>query len=722
MTQGFFFSSENVTQEDFDDFKAALLVHNVNVDPFNKIVNSQKHWVIYNIDGFNYFYGTNLDDRTLTCNYFYQKETFDDVRFNLFNILSQIEAYNNIDYDNYYSKYSLNDTYIINTVLGLTDSSRPKKKESTTMESVKTKPKFKFSEDVSKYLKDMRECAERADYGKVIGRESEVNLVIKTLSRYKKANPLLVGESGCGKTSIVEDLACKLVSGDKSIPESMKDMDLYEIDLTELSGGSKFRGDLEERISNIFKEVIKHGNCIVFMDEIHQIKNKSSETTPDVGNMLKPYLTNPKVKVIGATTYKEAKIIEKDQAINRRFQRIEVLEPSTEDTNLIVKGIKHIYEEVHGVKFSNKIIDYICELSGKYIHNQHSPDREIDILDLAGVETKHSNKKQVTVQVVEQVIANKTRISVDKIGKEATNLLDLNSEIKKHVFGQDEAIDELTNLIKIGMSGLKEQNKPIANLLFCGKTGVGKSQTVVSLAECLCLPILRLDMSEYSDRTAVNKLIGSSSGYVGYEEGGLLTEWLSRNPTGICLFDEIEKSDQSVFNLLLQMFDEGHITDNQGRKMMCNNHIIVMTSNVGVRQAEETNQGMGLVWESKEDKESETISTVLKQTFAPEFIARLDGICEFNTITDEVATLIINKFIKELSDRAGVGIKLSDEVVAKLIEDGFDAKMGARPLKSIIKKNITLQLADKIVSGDKVNNLLVCYEDNEYKLVEPEFA
>uniref|UniRef100_A0AB39AJG4 ATP-dependent protease n=1 Tax=Vibrio phage P018-4 TaxID=3229728 RepID=A0AB39AJG4_9CAUD len=717
MTQGFFFTSKGISQARYNELVTKLrAIGGVQIDVYNKYVNDCEHWVLYNTMGQNYFYGLNLDEKYLFAAYGYQKVSIDVMQENIFNILSQIESAGEMEeFDKYYSAYSMDDSYVISTILGATEQNKLPNKE-VSMEAVKTKSKFKFSKEVSKFLKDMKLCAKQGDYGKVIGRESEVDLMIKTLSRYKKANPILVGESGVGKSSIVEDLACKLVDGDKSIPDYMRDMDLYEIDMTELTGGSRYRGDQEERVSKIFTEVAKHGNCIIFIDEIHQIKNKSSETTPDVGNMLKPHLTNPKVKVIGATTYKEYKILEKDPAIFRRFQKVEVLEPSPEATKVIVKGVKPLYEQAHGIKYPNKVLDHLCNLVQKYVTTSHSPDREIDILDLVGVETKHLKKKQATIQIVEQVIANKTRIDVDKIGKSSTNIVDLNKEIKSQVFGQDCAINELTNLIKIGMSGLKEHNKPIANLLFTGSTGVGKSQTVVSLGECLGLPILRLDMSEYSDKTAVNKLIGSSSGYVGYEEGGLLTEWLSRNPSGIILGDEIEKADPSVYNLLLQMFDEGHITDNQGRKMMCNNHIIILTSNVGARQSESTKQGVGFLAETQVEKSSQTREEVLKMTFAPEFLARLDGICEFNNITDEVATLIINKFISELEERSGVEIHLSEEALTNLIEEGFDSKMGARPLKSIIKKYITLQLADMIVQGEKPQRVTVSFVDDEFKV------
>lgn len=567
-------------------------------------------------------------------------------------------------------------------------------------------PQFQFSQEVQPFILDMKLAAREGRYGKVIGRDQELQQLSKTLSRHKKANALLVGESGVGKSSVIEYLAQELLEQTPAV-KHIQNLDLYSISVGEIVAGCKYVGMLEERVTNIFKEFSKKGNCIIFIDEIHQVLNKTGESTPKIANLMKAHLTGKDIKVIGATTYKESKILEKDPAFLRRFQKLDILEPDQEDTFQILKGLRRDYQGSHNVRYSDNSLKYIISLSSDYIQHQHQPDLSINVLDLVGVECKFEGKKVITRSMIEKVISNLTLIPVDKIGHSSDHLVALEDTLNKQIFGQEQPLKVLSDLVKIGMSGLKEKNKPIANLLFTGPTGVGKSESVKVLAEVMGCNILKLDMSEYSDKTSTNKLIGSGAGYVGYEDGGILTRWLEKNSNGIILLDEIEKADGSVYNLLLQMLDDGVVTDNQGKVIKCSNHIIIMTSNVGSRVSNEVKSGIGFMSNTQEEKAVEVRGEVLKDYFAPEFLARLDNVCEFNPLNDEVAKMIINKFVREIEDRSGVSIKLTEGAVEVLLDEGFDEKMGARPLKTILKRTITTELADIIISGGEVKEVVV---------------
>lgn len=723
MTQGFFFKSEGVTQAKFNELVTKLRSLGVNIDAYNKDVDVCVHWVLYHTRGYNYFYGINISESDLLNSYKYQMVSLDVMEKNVFNILNQIEdSYNRSNFE-YYSPYTLDDTYIIRTVTGidrLLNNKQNLNNKEVSMEIVKQKEKFKFSDEVIRFLKDMKVCASEGNYSKVIGRDKEVDLVIKTLARHKKANPMLVGESGVGKTAVVEELAQRLVSKCKSIPDYLKDMDLYEIDIGELVAGAKYQGDLQERVTSIFNEVNKHGNCIVFMDEVHQIKNKTSENSTDIGNLLKKHLTNPNIRVIGSTTYSEFKnSIEKDPALPRRFNKIEILEPSLTDTLEILKGLKSTYEQIHNVKYSDKLIKEIVTKTDKFITKGCFPDKAIDILDLAGTHVKLENRKQVKVDDVDTVISAVSRIPVDQIGKSSEDITNLESNLKSCVFGQDHAIESVVRKIKVNKAGLIDDNKPIASIMFCGSSGSGKTELSKSLAEFLGAKLLRLDMSEYTSDASYTKLVGSNAGYVNSEQGGLLTQFVDNNPNSVIIVDECEKSNYKVLEIFLQIMDNGFLTDGLGRVIDFRNTIILFTSNVGVRASESVKQGIGFMSDTVVERKQETLDEVLKATFAPEFRGRLNDIVYFNPLSKGIMKDIVNKFVKEVTNKVKFDISVRDDVIEYLAEEGYCESMGARPVKGLVYDKIVTPLADIVLGGSVTNksNVEVVMEGKDVKVV-----
>lgn len=579
-------------------------------------------------------------------------------------------------------------------------------------------PAHQFSEKVLPYLKDMKIASREGEYGTVIGRDKEVTAVVQTLSRFKKGNPMLIGESGVGKTAVVEHLASLMADGDASIPEELQAKDIYEIDIGAMMGNSKFRGELEQKVTDVFTELVERGNCIVFMDEIHQIKVKSSSEASDIGNLMKKHLTNPKLRVIGSTTYKEFKNnIEKDSAIARRFQKVEVLEPSVDGTKAIIKGLRKIYQGAHKVKFSESVIQRIVDKAAKYISTGHFPDKAIDVLDLSCTYCKLEGRTVVKKSDVDVVVARIARVPVDQIGKATESVTKLAQNIKANVYGQDEAIDSLVQKIKVSKAGLGSEDKPVASVLFAGSSGTGKTEVCYQMSQYLGVPMLRLDMSEYLSEYAYTKLIGANAGYVDSAEGGLMTGFIENNPNSVVLIDEAEKMHPKIMQMFLQVMDNGKITDGLGRTIDCRNIILVFTSNVGVRASEEVKQGVGFFAETLVDKKTEALADALKMTFAPEFRARLDDICYFNAISEKVMEAIVTKFIKEVTDKVEFSVEVSEEVMAWLCEEGYDEGLGARPCKHLIYREVVTPLSELILDADLTKKDVVIIGKDEDGLI-----
>jgi len=586
-----------------------------------------------------------------------------------------------------------------------------------------------FSHDVEKYLTDMISIASKGEYTKVIGRDNEVSEVVKSLSRFKKGNPMLVGESGVGKSSIVEGLAQMLAEGSQKLPEHLKEFKLYELEVGKLMAGAKYRGDLEQRVTDIFTEVNNLGNVIIFIDEIHGIKGKE-ESSLDIGNLLKTYLTKSNVRVIGATTYSEFKrFIEKDPALPRRFQKIDVLEPSVEDCYKILEGVKGSYEKYHGVSFTKDIIKYIVDKGDHFITKGFLPDKVLDVMDLVGTEVKISNKKKVTYRDVNKVISEVAQVPLDSLQDTGKVLKTLKKQLNKDVFGQEHVTEVVERLVKVSKMGLGGKNKPMASLLFTGSSGTGKTELCKSIANTLGLKLCKFDMSEYSDQTAVNKLVGSNSGYVGYEEGGLLTETVMKNPSSVVLLDEIEKAHPSVYTLLLQVMDEGKLTDNQGRVADFKNVIFVMTSNTGAVAVQEVKTTMGFLDTSSQEKDF-VLEEALQAEFPPEFRNRLDAVCKFNNFTNDVLQDITTKFVKQvegLVKEQGYDVQFSFTKAATsyFVENGFEKGMGARPMSRLVKEKLKLPLSDLLLDGklkrDSKNVIKVGINKGEPELTVQKF-
>jgi ATP-dependent Clp protease ATP-binding subunit ClpA len=536
----------------------------------------------------------------------------------------------------------------------------------------------------------------------LIGRDAEVERAVQVLCRRKKNNPLLVGEAGVGKTAIAEGLAWRIVQ--QQVPEVIADATIYSLDMGALLAGTKYRGDFEKRLKSLLKEIEREKNAILFIDEIHTVigAGAASGGVMDASNLIKPLLSSGRLRCMGSTTYQEFKnIFEKDTALVRRFQKIDVVEPSVEDTTRILLGLKERYEQHHNVKYTQKALRAAAELSAKYITERHLPDKAIDVIDEAGASQRllpaSKRKKVINVAEIEQVIAKIARIpekSVSASDKEVLANLDRN--LKLVVFGQNEPIEALTAAIRLSRSGLGNEEKPIGSFLFAGPTGVGKTEVTKQLAKVMGVELLRFDMSEYMERHAVSRLIGAPPGYVGFEQGGLLTDAVSKHPYSVVLLDEIEKAHSDIYNILLQVMDHGTLTDNNGRKIDFRNVILVMTTNAGVQETVRKSIGF-----KQQDHSHDALSEINK-TFSPEFRNRLDGIIWFKHLDQEIILQIVDKFICDLQvqlDKKQVSLELSSEARQWLAAKGYDHAMGARPMARVIQEQLKKPLANEILFG-----------------------
>jgi len=536
----------------------------------------------------------------------------------------------------------------------------------------------------------------------LIGRGLELERVIQTLCRRRKNNPLLVGEAGVGKTAIAEGLASRIVSNE--IPEVLANATVYSLDMGALLAGTKYRGDFEQRLKAVMKQLAEKPDAILFIDEIHTLIGAGSASggTLDASNLLKPALSNGSLKCIGATTYQEYRgIFEKDHALSRRFQKIDVQEPSVAETIEILKGLKTRFEEHHSVKYSASALTVAAELSAKYINDRHLPDKAIDVIDEAGaaqrILPKSKQKKIIGNKEIEEIIAKIARIPPKNISSDDRNALKtLERDLKAVVFGQDKAIEVLASAVKMARSGLGNSSKPIGSFLFAGPTGVGKTEVAKQLAYVLGIELLRFDMSEYMERHAVSRLIGAPPGYVGFDQGGLLTEAVTKQPYCVLLLDEIEKAHPDIFNILLQVMDHGTLTDNNGRKADFRNVTIIMTTNAGAENLSKSSIGF------TNSKDSSDEAADLKRFFSPEFRNRLDATVSFGALNQEVILRVVDKFLMQLEDQLHekkVEVTFSDELKAYLGKKGFDPKMGARPMARLIQDTIRKALADELLFG-----------------------
>ena len=540
----------------------------------------------------------------------------------------------------------------------------------------------------------------------LIGRENEVERVVQILCRRRKNNPLLVGEAGVGKTAIAEGLAKKIV--DKNIPAVLENMTIYSLDLGALIAGTKYRGDFEQRLKLVIKQLGEQKNSILFIDEIHTIIGAGSASggTLDASNILKPALARGNIKCIGATTYQEFRsVFEKDHALTRRFQKIDVEEPSVKNTIEILKGLKSHFENHHNVKFTNNALVSAAELSAKFLNDRRLPDKAIDIIDEAGaaqrILPKNKQKKNIGTKEIEDVISKIARIPAKNINKDDRNSLkNLERDLKAVIFGQDKAIETLSNAIKMSRSGIGPIDRPIGSFLFSGPTGVGKTEVARQLAYTLGIELIRIDMSEYMERHSVSKLIGAPPGYVGYDQGGILTEQVNKNPYSVLLLDEIEKANPEIFNILLQVMDNGTLTDSNGRKTDFRNVTIIMTTNAGAEALSKSNFGF------TQTKTSGDENVEIKKTFSPEFRNRLDATVSFKSLDNEVILKVVDKFLIQLETQLHdkkVDASFTDDLKSYLAKSGFDEQMGARPMARLIQDTIRKALADELLFGKLTN-------------------
>lgn len=552
------------------------------------------------------------------------------------------------------------------------------------------------------YATNLNEQARKGLVDPLVGRTKEVERVIQILSRRRKNNPLLVGESGVGKTAIAEGLAKLIVDG--QVPDVIKESTVHSLDLGALLAGTKYRGDFEKRLKTLLNELKEAPHQILFIDEIHTIigAGAASGGVMDASNLLKPLLASGEIRCIGSTTYQEYRgIFDKDRALSRRFQKIDVEEPSVEDTYQILRGLKTRFEEHHKLKYSDRSLKVAAELADKYINDRFMPDKAIDVIDEVGafqqLQPPSKRKKQISVGDVEQMVAKIARIPPKNVSSSDKNALrDLETNLKMVIFGQDEAIDGLASAIKLSRAGLKEEGKPIGSFLFSGPTGVGKTEVSRQLASVLGVELIRFDMSEYMERHTVSRLIGAPPGYVGFDQGGLLTEEITKHPHCVLLLDEIEKAHPEVFNLLLQVFDHGTLTDNNGRKADFRNVVIIMTTNAGAQEMSRSSIGF-----QSQDHSTDGMEAI-KKMFTPEFRNRLDAIIQFDSLSPEVIKTVVDKFLVEIQvqlDSKKVQLEVDDAARAWLAENGYDQKMGARPMQRLIQNRIKKELAEDILFG-----------------------
>jgi len=556
---------------------------------------------------------------------------------------------------------------------------------------------------LSQYAVNLNQQAALGRIDPLVGRDAEVERVVQILSRRRKNNPLLVGEAGVGKTAIAEGLAKLIIEG--KVPEVIADSVVYALDLGALLAGTKYRGDFEKRLKSLLNEIKQQPRSILFIDEIHTIigAGAASGGSMDASNLLKPLLSSGEIRCIGSTTFQEFRgIFEKDRALARRFQKIDVLEPSVEDTYRILCGLKSRFEEHHELEYTDAALRAAAELADRYINDKHMPDKAIDVIDEAGAYQRlmpeEHRKNVVDVGEVETVVAKIARIPPKSVSSsDKDQLRKLESNLKMVVLGQDEAIDSLASAIKLSRAGLKEPNKPVGSFLFAGPTGVGKTEVTQQLARILGIELVRFDMSEYMERHTVSRLIGAPPGYVGFDQGGLLTEAITKSPHCVLLLDEIEKAHPEVFNLLLQVMDNGTLTDNNGRKADFRNVILVMTTNAGAEAHSRPSIGF-----TQQDHSTDAMEA-LKKLFTPEFRNRLDAVIQFKPLTLEIVKGVVDKFLTELQaqlDEKRVVLHVNEDARQWLAEHGYDEKMGARPMQRLIQEKLKKPLAEMILFGE----------------------
>ncbi|MCC2604563.1 ATP-dependent Clp protease ATP-binding subunit ClpA [Planctobacterium marinum] len=559
---------------------------------------------------------------------------------------------------------------------------------------------------LSKYSSNLNALAKEGKIDPLIGRDDEVERTIQVLCRRRKNNPLLVGEAGVGKTAIAEGLAFRIV--EENVPDVIASATIYSLDLGGLLAGTKYRGDFEKRLKGILKELQQDPDAILFIDEIHTIigAGAASGGVMDASNLLKPKLSSGELRCVGSTTYQEYQgIFEKDRALARRFQKIDITEPSVSDTTKILMGLKSRYEKHHSIRYTNKALQAAAELSAKYINERHLPDKAIDVIDEAGAGQRllpaSRRKKTIGVPDIEHIIAKMARIPEKSVSASDKDVLkNLGRNLKMVVFGQDEAIDTLTDAIRLSRSGLGNEKKPIGCFLFAGPTGVGKTEVTQQLSNVMGVELVRFDMSEYMERHAVSRLIGAPPGYVGFDQGGLLTDAVIKNPYSVVLLDEIEKAHSDIYNILLQVMDHGTLTDNNGRKVDFRNVVLVMTTNAGVQET--TRKSIGF----KQQDHSHDAMSEINRTFSPEFRNRLDATVWFNHLSEDVILQVVDKFIVELQaqlDGKGVSMEVTDAARKWLAEKGYDKAMGARPMARVMQEEVKKQLANELLFGELVD-------------------
>jgi len=590
--------------------------------------------------------------------------------------------------------------FIAHGIAKTTENNQKEQTQETTGANTKT------SKGLETYAVNLNKLVSEGKIDPLIGRETEVERVVQILCRRRKNNPLLVGEAGVGKTAIAEGLAKKIV--DKNIPAVLENMTIYSLDLGALIAGTKYRGDFEQRLKTVIKQLGEQKNSILFIDEIHTIIGAGSASggTLDASNILKPALARGNVKCIGATTYQEFRsVFEKDHALTRRFQKIDVEEPTVKNTIEILKGLKNHFESHHNVKFTNNALISAAELSAKFLNDRRLPDKAIDIIDEAGaaqrILPKSKQKKNIGSKEIEDVIAKIARIPAKNINKDdRSSLKNLERDLKAVIFGQDKAIETLSNAIKMSRSGIGPVDRPIGSFLFSGPTGVGKTEVARQLAYTLGIELIRIDMSEYMERHSVSKLIGAPPGYVGYDQGGILTEQINKNPYSVLLLDEIEKANPDIFNILLQVMDNGILTDSNGRKTDFRNVTVIMTTNAGAQALSKSNFGF------TQTKDISDENSEIKKAFSPEFRNRLDATVSFAPLDNKIILKVVDKFLIQLETQLHdkkVDASFTQDLKDYLAKSGFDEQMGARPMARLIQDTIRKALADELLFGKLVN-------------------
>ncbi|SNS36165.1 ATP-dependent Clp protease ATP-binding subunit ClpA [Noviherbaspirillum humi] len=578
---------------------------------------------------------------------------------------------------------------------------------------------------LDQYTQNLNKMAAEGKIDPLIGREQEVERVIQTLCRRRKNNPLLVGEAGVGKTAIAEGLAWRVTQGD--VPEILQNAVVYSLDMGALLAGTKYRGDFEQRLKAVLKQLKDNPNGILFIDEIHTIIGAGSASggTLDASNLLKPALSSGQLKCIGATTYTEFRgVFEKDHALSRRFQKIDVTEPTVEQTVQILRGLKSRFEEHHGVKYSASALTSAAELAARFINDRHLPDKAIDVIDEAGaaqrILPKSKQKKTIGKSEIEEIISKIARIPPQSVNQDdRTKLQTIDRDLKNVVFGQDPAIEALGSAIKMARAGLGKTDKPIGSFLFSGPTGVGKTEVAKQLAFILGIELIRFDMSEYMERHAVSRLIGAPPGYVGFDQGGLLTEAITKKPHAVLLLDEIEKAHPDIFNILLQVMDHGTLTDNNGRKADFRNVIIIMTTNAGAEALQKRVIGF------TEQRETGDEMADIKRMFTPEFRNRLDAIISFRALDEEIILRVVDKFLMQLEEQLHekkVEAVFTDKLRKFLGRKGFDPLMGARPMSRLIQDMIRKALADELLFGRLVSGGRVTVDLDDSEQIKLDFA